>query len=79
MIFKGGTALKKCYFGKYRFSENLDFTALPGLLKGVHLEEKIQESVRIARQLMEEYAPIYVSCERYKEKDAHPGDKKPSK
>jgi len=24
--FKGGTALKRCYFGDYRFSEDLDFT-----------------------------------------------------
>jgi predicted nucleotidyltransferase component of viral defense system len=26
LIFKGGTALKKCYFIDYRFSEDLDFT-----------------------------------------------------
>lgn len=26
MVFKGGTALKRCYFGDYRFSEDLDFT-----------------------------------------------------
>ena len=26
LAFKGGTALKKCYFGPYRFSEDLDFT-----------------------------------------------------
>lgn len=25
-IFKGGTCLKKCYFGEYGFSEDLDFT-----------------------------------------------------
>lgn len=25
--FKGGTCLRKCYFGDYRFSEDLDFTA----------------------------------------------------
>lgn len=25
LIFKGGTALKKCYFGEYRFSEDLGF------------------------------------------------------
>lgn len=25
-IFKGGTALKKCYFKEYRFSEDIDFT-----------------------------------------------------
>ena len=28
--FKGGTCLKKCYLGDYRFSEDLDFTSLPG-------------------------------------------------
>lgn len=26
LAFKGGTALKQCYFGDYRFSEDLDFT-----------------------------------------------------
>jgi predicted nucleotidyltransferase component of viral defense system len=32
LAFKGGTALKRCYFADYRFSEDLDFTlreALP--------------------------------------------------
>ena len=29
-VFKGGTALRKCYFETYRFSEDLDFTVLPG-------------------------------------------------
>ncbi len=28
LAFKGGTALKACYFGDYRFSEDLDFTLL---------------------------------------------------
>ncbi len=30
LVFKGGTALRKCYFGDYRFSEDLDFSALAG-------------------------------------------------
>jgi predicted nucleotidyltransferase component of viral defense system len=29
-VFKGGTCLKKCYFETYRFSEDLDFSLLPG-------------------------------------------------
>ncbi len=29
-VFKGGTCLKKCFFETYRFSEDLDFTVLPG-------------------------------------------------
>ena len=28
LIFKGGTCLKKCRFPSYRFSEDLDFTAV---------------------------------------------------
>jgi predicted nucleotidyltransferase component of viral defense system len=28
LAFKGGTALKKCYFGEYRFSEDLDFSLI---------------------------------------------------
>ena len=27
LVFKGGTALRKCYFPNYRFSEDLDFTS----------------------------------------------------
>jgi predicted nucleotidyltransferase component of viral defense system len=33
--FKGGTALKRCYFGDYRFSEDLDFT----LIEPISFEE----------------------------------------
>jgi predicted nucleotidyltransferase component of viral defense system len=29
-VFKGGTCLKKCFIETYRFSEDLDFTILPG-------------------------------------------------
>ena len=29
-IFKGGTCLKKCFIETYRFSEDLDFTVMPG-------------------------------------------------
>lgn len=41
LAFKGGTALKRCYFDDYRFSEDLDFTLLqpvplPNILQ--HLE-----------------------------------------
>jgi predicted nucleotidyltransferase component of viral defense system len=28
LAFKGGTALKRCWFGDYRFSEDLDFTLI---------------------------------------------------
>ena len=35
LIFKGGTAIKKCYIQDYRFSEDLDFT----LVKEIAFEE----------------------------------------
>jgi hypothetical protein len=35
LAFKGGTALKRCYFGDYRFSEDIDFT----LLEPTHFED----------------------------------------
>ena len=38
LIFKGGTALKRCHFGDYRFSEDLDFT----LAKKVELAEILE-------------------------------------
>lgn len=30
-VFKGGTCLRKCYYGDYRFSEDLDFTVVESL------------------------------------------------
>nr|MBA3845069.1 nucleotidyl transferase AbiEii/AbiGii toxin family protein [Planctomycetota bacterium] len=52
-VFKGGTCLKKCYIETYRFSEDLDFTVMPGgpsqpeavlpILRGV-LDRVAQES-----------------------------------
>ncbi len=40
LIFKGGTALRKCWFENYRFSEDLDFTCINPdfVLTGEHLK-----------------------------------------
>jgi predicted nucleotidyltransferase component of viral defense system len=38
-VFKGGTCLNKCYIETYRFSEDLDFTVLPG---GPYRPEQIE-------------------------------------
>lgn len=52
-IFKGGTSLAKCYFSEYRFSEDLDFTALnvltvDSLLKTTNSAKKMmQDSIGI--------------------------------
>jgi len=50
LAFKGGTALKRCYFGDYRFSEDLDFTLLePTPFEDLRLElEPVFAAVRDA-------------------------------
>jgi len=73
LVFKGGTALKKCYFGNYRFSEDLDFSGLPGVPLGQELETAIDAVCRDAVQMIDEYAPVQIQWERYTEKDPHPG------
>lgn len=73
LVFKGGTALKKCYFGDYRFSEDLDFSGLEGAPTGDAMEQAIREACGAAAKLLNEYAPVEVSCERYTEREPHPG------
>ena len=73
LVFKGGTALKKCYFGNYRFSEDLDFSALPGVPLEQDMETAIDAVCQDAASMIDEYAPIHIQWERYTEKDPHPG------
>jgi predicted nucleotidyltransferase component of viral defense system len=73
LVFKGGTALKKCYFGEYRFSEDLDFSGLAGCPTGEALEKAIEEACEAATALLDEYAPVDISCSRYTERNPHPG------
>ena len=73
LVFKGGTALKKCYFGDYRFSEDLDFSALPDVPAGAAMEEAIGRACAAAAGMLDEYAPVEISCERHTEKEPHPG------
>ncbi|MFQ5479152.1 MAG: nucleotidyl transferase AbiEii/AbiGii toxin family protein [Candidatus Binatia bacterium] len=73
LIFKGGTALKKCYFGNYRFSEDLDFSAAGDIPTDAAMEEAIRNACAAAAQLLDEYAPVEITCERYSERHPHPG------
>ena len=72
LVFKGGTALKKCYFGEYRFSEDLDFTGLPGVPTGEALLNAVEEACAGATRILDEYAPVDIVCARYTERDPHP-------
>ena len=73
LVFKGGTALKKCYFGDYRFSEDLDFSALSGTPTGSAMEQAMLKACAATAAMLDEYAPVTLVCERYTERESHPG------
>ncbi len=73
IIFKGGTALKKIYYGLYRFSGDLDFTALPGAPTGEALEHAIRKACKIAVDELSKRIPNpVITCNRYKAHSPHP-------
>ena len=73
LVFKGGTALKKCWFGDYRFSEDLDFSGTKNVPTGEAMEDAMQAACQAASRLLDEYAPVEINCQRYTEKDPLPG------
>lgn len=62
--FKGGTALKLCYMGDYRFSEDLDFT----LVKATSLETILAELEMISAEVHKASGVII----RYSREDRKP-------
>lgn len=54
-VFKGGTCLKKCYVETYRFSEDLDFTVMPG---GPDDEPTVAESLQRVLSRVQEASGI---------------------
>lgn len=64
LAFKGGTALKKCYFRDYRFSEDLDFT-----LCQETLWEDIQRELKSAFKQTREASGVHIYLYRM---DRHP-------
>ena len=73
LVFKGGTALKKCYFGDYRFSEDLDFSGLGGTPCGAEMDELVGEACEVAANLLDEHDPVEITYRRYTERRPHPG------
>lgn len=57
LVFKGGTCLRKCYFPEYRFSEDLDFTAVEWIGR-----EGLEEAVAEALGAVQETAGIDFSA-----------------
>ncbi len=73
LIFKGGTCLKKCYFGEaYRFSEDLDFTTDSEIDDGF-LDQCVQKIIDTANRLSTNQGEaVLFSWELYEEKMPHP-------
>ena len=71
LIFKGGTALKKLYFGNYRFSEDLDFSTIKAP-SGDYLEDALGKGVVYAAELLNAQGPFTLEMKRYVERDPHP-------
>jgi hypothetical protein len=73
LVFKGGTALKKCYFGDYRFSEDLNFSGIGEVPNGSPMEQAVRAACDAAQELLHEYAPVTIACERHTKRQPHPG------
>ena len=69
LAFKGGTALKRCYFGGYRFSEDLDFT----LAKAASLETILAEMKNISADVEQASGVIirYSRTDRISHQNSH--------
>lgn len=50
LVFKGGTALKKCYYPDWRYSEDLDFTARRSLVPH-QIQDIFQQAVESAGEM----------------------------
>ncbi len=71
LVFKGGTAHEKAYFAGYRFSRDLDFTAVGGP-RGDELERTVEAVARDTEQMLSDHGPFAVTSARRTERSAHP-------
>jgi hypothetical protein len=72
LVMKGGTALKKLYFGDYRFSEDLDFSGVDAP-RGDALEAALRTVAAAASASMSVAGQFSVAVERITHREAHPG------
>lgn len=71
LVFKGGTALKKIFFGDYRFSVDLDFSTI-NAPKNQALEDALQSAMTISHELLSNYGPFELQLKRFPEREPHP-------
>jgi predicted nucleotidyltransferase component of viral defense system len=73
LVFKGGTALKRLYFGDaYRFSEDLDFSAVAAP-RGADLASLLDQARVHAVTALSAEGPFDATLEPLRVRDAHPG------
>ena len=73
LVFKGGTCLKKCYFGDYRFSEDLDFSIRGECPTGEELEQLLKQSLDLIHtEFLKRDYNVELSIQRYTENKPHP-------
>jgi predicted nucleotidyltransferase component of viral defense system len=60
IVFKGGTALRKCYFPGYRFSEDLNFSALDSF-NVAEIEQQMSAVCKLAAEMLNVYEPYQVA------------------
>jgi predicted nucleotidyltransferase component of viral defense system len=76
LVFKGGTALKKCYFGDYRFSQDLDFTLVDDA-GYENLNLYVQEACEIARLELDRLGEkCEIAFKEFQEGKPHPHGQK---
>ena len=59
--------------GNYRFSEDLDFSALEGVPRGEEMERLVREACETAVRLLDEHAPSKSPVSAIRSRDPHPG------
>jgi len=74
LAFKGGTALRKCWFPTYRYSEDLDFTLVAGAtLTEPELLHHLDFAAKAAADLVPDYGARYTFDVRIKApREPHP-------
>lgn len=77
LVFKGGTALKKMYFGDYRFSQDLDFSVKNKGKDLVKIDELIRKACLKATQHIQSLGEnVEMRSSPYLEKKPHPEGQK---
>ena len=73
LVFKGGTALRKIYFGEYRFSQDLDFSVGSNAPPFDDLDNLMQDACNLATQTIQSLGEnVELKSEPYSEKRPHP-------